>query len=110
DSKVDEVAVDERKQRLTAIGRGDRNVLPEAKGVVEIDPDIIGVVGAPLFVDPFELRPGHPVERPALGTLLAGRRILSGERRLAFGPVETGKMSASERRPGYTIRIDIHAP
>ncbi|MCK1740605.1 hypothetical protein IVA80_06905 [Bradyrhizobium sp. 139] len=45
-AQVHQLAVDQREQRLAAIGACDRHVRAETERVVAVDPDIIGLVGA----------------------------------------------------------------
>src|SRR5947209_4204343 len=107
DAQTHELAVDQREKLLATIGRGDRHVLPEAERVVEIDPDIISVIGAALLVDPTELWAGEAVERPALKTLFASRGLRSLQRRLAFAAIEACEMSAREHGPDDAVEIDV---
>src|SRR5439155_25952819 len=77
DMDVDELAVDQRQQRLAAIGVRDRHVGPKPERVVSIHPDIIGVVGAARVGDALELWPWKRIERPPFRTMFSGSRSRS---------------------------------
>src|SRR3989475_1400860 len=108
-AEVDDLAVDHRHQRLAAVGLRDRHVGAQPERVVAIDPDVIGVVGAAGGVQALELRPGHAVERPALGAELAARRLGAVERALALAPVEARDVPARERRPHHAVGAHVDA-
>src|SRR5438552_3628486 len=56
-----------------------------------------------------EAGPRQRVERETLGALVALLGARTGERPLAFLPVEAGYMAAVERQPGDAVAVDVHA-
>src|SRR5690348_3054713 len=106
-AELDELAVDHREQRFAAVGFGDRHVPPQAQRVVAVYPHVVRVIGAAPRIDPLELRPGHAIERPALGAMLAGRRCRTIQGAAAFAPVEARDVAAREHRPDDAVRGEI---
>ena len=91
------LAVHQREQRVVFVAGGNGNVLAEPERVVLVDPSVIGCLGAAWIGHARELRSRQRIERPAFGTMLAGRGRAVQD--LALRAVEAGKMTARQRRP-----------
>src|SRR5260221_8211915 len=85
---VDDLAVDDRHQRLAAVHVEDRHVVAEAERVVAVHPYVVRVIRATGLRQPLELRPGHADERPAFRAELAARRFGPVLRLRALAPVK----------------------
>src|SRR5207237_3819061 len=104
----DELALDQREQRIVEVAGGDRHVLAEAKGVELVDPGVIARLDAARVGDVLELRSWERVKSPAFGAVLA-RGLRTVERALALAAVEAREMSARERGPEHALAIDVAA-
>src|SRR5215470_4238954 len=107
-AQVDELAVDQREQRLVGVAGGERHVLAEPERVVLVHPAVVAGLGASRLAHVGELRTGERVERPALRAVLAGR-IRSVERALALAAIEAREVTAGQRRPHHPVAVDVHA-
>src|SRR6266508_672701 len=86
----DHLAVLERHQTVIEVGGRHRDVLAEPERVVLVDPGVVARLGA-VLAEAGEAGARILVERPALRTMVAGRRR-PVERALALAPVEAGKV------------------
>src|SRR5499427_3714273 len=108
-AEIHDLAVDDRHQRLAAVRHRDRHVVAEAERVVAIDPQVIRVVRNARGVDALELRPGHLVDGPALGTELAFGSVRPVERSLALAAIEARDVPARIGQPRHAVRGHVDA-
>src|SRR5262249_3216295 len=106
---VDPLAVDERHQRLVAVARGQRHVVPEAGRVLLVDPGVVARLGAAALGDILELRTRKRRKRPALGAQLAFSGLRAVERALALAAVERAEMAARQRHIRDAVAVDVEA-
>src|SRR5262245_15086006 len=76
-AQQDHPPVLERREAVLEVGRGDRNVLAQARRVVVVDPGVVARLGAGAL-EALEPRARVLVEREPFGTMVA-RRIRSVE-------------------------------
>src|SRR5262249_20263938 len=93
DDHVDHLAVLERDQPVVLIAGRNRPVLAGPERVVLVDPGVVRRLAAAVVGHAAELRAGQPIERPALGAVLAGC-VRTIERALALAAVEGAEMAA----------------
>src|SRR5262245_43762784 len=103
----DHLPILHRNQTIVQVAGGHRHVFAESERVVLIHPSIIARLGA-VVADALETWAGVLIERPAFWTVIAGC-LRPVERTLAFPPVETRQVAARQRRPHYTLFVDVGA-
>src|SRR5437899_8805131 len=106
-TQLDDLAADQRVQRIRLVAGLDRHIGAEPEYVVLVDPHIIRVLlGAGIAL---EARPRQCIEIEALGAFLAVFGARPVERSLALATVEAGDVTAVERQPSDAVAVDIHA-
>src|SRR5262249_39406549 len=99
--EIDPLAIHQREQRRVLIAGRNRHFPPEPAGVEPVDPGVIAALGAVILLHALEARAGHAMQRPAFGTMRAGRgRTIE---HFALAAIELAEMTAGERSPEHTV-------
>src|SRR5262249_16824697 len=102
------LAILQPEQAFRRVAGVDRRVLAEAERIVPVDPRVVARFRTAWLGHAFHLRERFGIERPALGTMLAGG-LWSVQRPFALAAIEARHVPAGERRPEDTVAIDVAA-
>src|SRR5262249_47138814 len=105
DAQRDHLSVLERNEAVVQVRGRDRNVLPQARRVVVIDPTVVARLGAGVL-EAVEARARIPVVREAFGAVIAGR-LRAVERGLAPATVEADERAVRARPPQDAVLVDV---
>jgi hypothetical protein len=96
------------EEPLGLVAGVDRDVRAEAERVELVHPGVVAPLAAPPAGDVAELREGLGVERPPLGTVLAGGGG-AVQRAAALAPVEARQVPAGQRGPVHAVPVHVAA-
>src|SRR5262249_30353823 len=105
DAQRDHLSVLERDEAVVQVRGRDRNVLPQARRVVVIDPTVVARLGAGVL-EAVEARARISVVREASGAVIAGR-LRAVERGLAPATVEADQRAVRARPPQDAVLVDV---